>query len=159
VKTIFSTGTLNHGKYHISTYDPNLAERGKGPFSFNSFPKLENILSQAQNQYKELVHKEKKYFNLPYVVAIFPDFFSDSFDLIPRDIFGFDLISAIIQLERNYEIKKECEKLPLEKLERILRGEEKYSFPRQSLKWRVLRNSRARNKIKLALLEPCIEVL
>jgi len=157
VKTIFSVGTLDNGKYHISTYDLGLGERNKGPFVFDSFPKLQDVFTEAKRQFKQLIMDNVQYKTFPFVVAIFPDFFADSFDLIPRDIFGLKLISAVIQLERDYEIKQEARKMPLEELEGIIEGRKRHKFPAQSLKWKVLRNSKAENPIRIDLLQPCIE--
>jgi len=157
VKTIFSVGTLDNGKYHISTYDLGLGTRNKGPFVFDSFPRLQDVFTEAKRQFEQLIMDNIQYKTFPFVVALFPDFFADSFDLIPRDVFGLKLISAVIQLERDYEIKQEARKMSLEKLERIIKGQERCKFPAQSLKWKVLRNSKAENPIRIDLLQPCVE--
>jgi len=161
VKTIFSAGT---GKNiynkkpirHVSTLKTDITN-DDGMFEYDSLSKIQDILEDAQRQYKELVKYQPEYENLPFVVALFLDELADSFDMIPRDIFGFNLISAIIKLEKNHEIKEEAIRLSKDELKEIIGKKDMSKFPPPSLKWKVLMNNKGENKISCELLHPYIK--
>ncbi len=139
-KYIFSAGGLDNGKYNVSTDDFNLAQRNKDAFEFDSFKKVEDVIKGAENQYRELVKNEQKYDKYPFIIALSFDFFADSFGCIPKNIYGLKNVSAILRIERDYEIKQVLEKLTLQQLERLINKKNTIKLPQNTKKFRVLLN-------------------
>lgn len=147
-KYIFSAGAIDNGKYNVSTFDSKLAKRNKGAFQFDSFTKVEEIIRGAEAQYEDLIKNKPEYTKYPFIIALDFDFFADSFDYIPRDIFKLKNVSAVIRLERDFNLKKELEKLTTEQLEMLIKKEITIKLPANSKQFKVLLNSKPMNKFQ-----------
>ncbi|MBP8994766.1 MAG: hypothetical protein KBG30_13295 [Bacteroidales bacterium] len=147
-KFIASAGTLNNGKYHISTLCPDL--NNEGVFTYNSNFKIEEKIKNALVQYESLISEEPKYESFPFVVVIEADFFADSFDAIPRDIYGLSNISAVLQIKKNTERKASLKEWTIANLEtQITTGRLEKKLPPESIRFKVLLNSKANIKFKV----------
>jgi hypothetical protein len=147
-KFIASAGTLDSGRYHISTLDPELATRNKGAFTSDGVRKTREVLVSARNQFLSLCKSEPNYNFLPFVVALKSDFFAAGFYFVPSDIFGLTEISAVMTLESNTEIKAALHDLPLEELEEVIGGMRKIKLPQTTLRFKVLVNKGCNVKFK-----------
>jgi len=145
-KCIFSAGTIDNGKYNVSTEDINLHNRNKGLFKFDSFEHIKEKIESAEKQYCSLIDKKPEYKKLPFVIALDFDFFTDSFEYIPRDIYGLQNISAIMKIERDYEIKTKLRDLTSDKLKKIAKGEISIKLPTNSKRFMILPNKYAKIK-------------
>lgn len=147
-KYIFSAGAIDNGKYNVSTEDKGLATRNKGAFRFDSFTKVEEVIRGAENQYREFVKNKKEYKNYPFVVVLDFDFFADSFDYIPRDIYKLENVSAIMRIERDHELRKALQSLTIDQLEKLIKKEITINLPANSKNFRVLQNKESPNKFQ-----------
>jgi len=147
-KFVASAGTLDNGKYHISLFDPKLGERNKGGFQSSSFGKIENKIREALSQYQALIEDKSSYKKFPFVIVLEMDFFANSFDFIPKKIYGLREISAVMKLERNIEQKEEIKKWPKEELKKVIERKLKKKIPPESIRFKVLQNSNPINPFK-----------
>lgn len=147
-KYIFSAGAIDNGKYNVSTEDISLSTRNKGAFQFDSFTKVEEVVKEAEDQYKELIKNKQEYKNYPFVVALGFDFFADSFDYIPRDIYKLENVSAVIRVEHDYELRKVLQSLTIVQLEKLIKKEITIKLHSNSKKFKVLLNSGQINKFQ-----------
>lgn len=147
-KYIFSAGVIDNGKYNVSTEDVSLSNRNKGVFQFDSFTKVEEVIRDAENQYSELVKNNQEYKKYPFVVALDFDFFADSFDYIPKDIYMLKNISAVIRVERDYELKKALQNLTTDQLEKLIKKEITIRLPVNSKRFKVLQNKKSVNQFQ-----------
>ncbi len=69
----------------------------------------------------------------------------NGFKFIPNDIYGLEMVSAVIKIERDLERKKEIKKWSLEK---FIKSELKKKTPSPSVRFNVLLNSKAKIKFK-----------
>jgi len=147
-KFVASVGTLDDGKYHISTFDPKLGERNKGGFQFSSFGKIKNKIREALSQYQALIEDKPSYKKFPFVVVLKLDFFANSFGFIPKNIYGLPKISAVMKIERNIKREEEIKKWSKEELKKVIEGKLKKKIPPESIQFKVLRNSNPVNPFK-----------
>lgn len=150
VKTILSAGYTKDGSHLASIYENPKLMIGNKAFEYDGLKKGKETIRDALTQYKEFIKNEPKYGKLPFVIALFPEFYSDSFNLLPERFQS--EISAIIQIERDRAQKDFAWKLPLKKLEEVIRGVLKVKTPPPSKEWKVLRNKNARRPIDMNLL-------
>lgn len=166
VKTIFSAGYDKKGNYYISTIDNNI-HKSKG-FSFDPLPDTIDKLKEAEKQYSEYSDRFRDYKNTPFIVALFPNFLADSFDLIKiNESFLNDNqlnnISGIIQLDENRkrtEAKNERISKNLKDLNQanpndrqhnlakaLVNGSENKNLPPETKEFKLFNNRYAKNKI------------
>ncbi len=120
IKSIISGGTLENGKYLLSTKDPEFIESIKlnPDDNFSNLKlydftvtekvlqrKLREKLDEAVQQYKSLIENKPEYKYYPFVVAICEDFYAEILNSYnPKEILNNrQEISAMIRLEKNYE--------------------------------------------------------
>lgn len=156
VKSIFSAGYI-HGR-HMSLYglDPNMDHRAPGVM-IDPWPKLWEVLENAQGQYKALVRNCPQFRGSPFVAALFLDFFVDIFDVIPRHLSDYPLISGLIRVERSAEQSRFLEQFTASQLKEIIEGKRSVKMPPPTKKWRLLRNSAAQIRVPKKWFEPCLE--
>lgn len=155
-KFIASVGAIDNGEYQVSTLDTKLSERERGAFQYNYDIKNAEVIEKALSQYQALVRDKPFYQKFPFVIALKFDFFADSFDYI------FDLIaknknipekeiqeiSAVMKIEKNIEQKREFKESSTKDLEEMIIGKRKKEISLESVKFKVLLNSKAKIKFK-----------
>ncbi|MCK4781392.1 hypothetical protein KAS79_00495 [Candidatus Parcubacteria bacterium] len=125
IKSIISGGSIENGKYLLSTKDPEFRKSIRLNPKLRDHDKVENVLKRklkdvlnyAIQQYNSLIVDESKYKQHPFVVVICEDFFAE---ILHSCNFGEIFkngkeISAIIKLVKNYE-KEQINKRHLKEL-------------------------------------------
>ncbi len=149
-KSIVSDGYRN-GR-HISTHDANFAKGNQIDYSKLDLTKIENKMKEAVGQLEQLINDNpNQYDRHPFIVFLNLDFFADDFDFIPKNLFGFKKISAIAKIERDTERNEKLENWPSEKIKKIIRKEIKEKMPPESVRFKVLLNSNAKNKFDASI--------
>ena len=160
VKTINSAGIIHDTNYQASTYDSDWALNGLPCSLPDPLRKIENVLVHARSQYIEYVKANSSHKFLPFVVALFPDFFVECLEMIPCDLFGINEISAVIQIEKDHERKKIVAPMSLSEIinymNNICKGV--LGIPPPSIKWKVLINKTAINKLDNSMFGDHIEI-
>lgn len=137
-KYIHSAGVIDNGNYHVSTEDMNLPHRNGKPFRFDGFCKIEEVIIDANKQFLSLVQNKPKFAKFPFVIALEFDFFADLFDFIPKNLYGIETISAILRIERNFELKSFLEKMTITDLEKFINKDISVKLPPNTKKFKVL---------------------
>ena len=137
-KYIHSAGTIDNGLYHVSTEDLKLSNRDGGHFRFNSFDKIEEVISDANKQYVSLIKNKPSFSIFPFVVALDFDFFADSFNFIPKNLYGIETVSAVMRVEYNFELKNFLEKMTITDIERFINKDISVKLPLNTKKFKVL---------------------
>jgi len=109
VKTIFSAGFCNtiiinsngdeiEKKQHLSLTVGNLEPNSHFDIPVSALVKkaCDSALIKGANQYRAITNIVNEYKNLPFVLAIFYDFFANSFEDMNNEIINYPEISAII---------------------------------------------------------------
>jgi len=144
-KCIFSDGYRNY--CHISTRDENFIKQNIIDHSELDLTKIENKMKEAVGQLDHLIKDNpNQYDRHPFIVFLDLDFFADDFDFIPKNLFGFKKISAIAKIERGKERNEELGNWPSEKIKKIIQKEIKGKIPPESVRFKILINSNAKNK-------------
>jgi hypothetical protein len=147
-KYIASAGTINNGRYQVSTHSCDLAKRGNGGFQFSPYEKIKAIIEKALLQYEALKKDKPEYATFPFVVSLELDFWADSIDSIPNDIYGLKEVSAVMKIEEGLEQKEEFAKWSLDELKRVIMRQLKKKTPPKTVRFRVLSNMSARVKFQ-----------
>jgi len=145
IKSIISGGSLESGKYLLSTRNPKFMEhitldldnpdnpKNKEIMEYNYNSKnleknLEEKLNEAIQQYESLIKHKPEYKHYPFVVAICEDFYAEILNLYnPKEILNNrQEISAVIRLEKNYE-QKQVSKQHLKELNEYFKNHRKNS--------------------------------
>lgn len=157
IKSIISGGSLENGKYLLSTRDPAFMEhitldpdnsdnpKNKKIMEYNYDSKslekkLEEKLDEATLQYKSLIDLKPEYKSYPFVVVICEDFYAEILNLYnPKKILNSrQEISAMIRLEKNYEIKQvhqqHLKELSMKKFNEHYKNRNKNSFDEELIK-------------------------
>lgn len=146
-KYIASSGLMADRKTHISTLDPDLPD--SGVYQPDNAQKYWSVISEARLQFIQLVNDFPDMDNLPFIVVIGCDFLVWDFDLfVPKNIYDFVEISAIMSIEKDIELKKAFEKYSLEDIKRMLDGELEVYKPSPTIRFKVLLNGLPRIKFK-----------
>lgn len=159
-KFIASAGTIENGKYHISTLDSRLCRQGVFQYKSDKLrDKITQAIRKALIQHKELVRDMPFYQNFPFVIALETDFFASSVDFDKILNFITDnkniskkevhQISAIMEIQRNVMRTRVLKKLSDNDLEDLVKGKQKkIAIPPESVGFRVLLNPEASIKFK-----------
>jgi hypothetical protein len=169
-----SSAGIIYNKYHVSMLDDTLPEVGVFHLNQNVQNKCDtdivSTIKKALSQYQTLIGDIPFYKKFPFVIALDFDFFADRFDYI-FDIIIEDIIkkegvektrkeiektkkemkkiSAVIRIERNIEQNEEFKNLSTEDLEKMIEsGQEIKEMPQESIRLKVLLNSKAKIEFK-----------
>jgi len=139
VKTVFSGGYLQDKGVHVSMLDD----------------KLENFGVFRNEIDLTLVHDEKRFKELPLLVAFLFDFFADFLHFYPRN-FNAD-VSGILTIKSNTVRTQAFEKLSIEEQEQRLRRGSMAGLPPDSKDFVLVRNkNKTRRSIPRAFQHECI---
>jgi hypothetical protein len=156
VKGVFTGGYVD-GR-HISEYS---LDHGANPMrnavALKSYEKTETALDNALAQYRSLVRDVPTFQGVPFVVALFFDFFGDAFDLIARNMPERPLLSAVIRVEQSKERRDFYSKFSADELLAIMEGRLVVTPPPETEKWALLRNTAAQYPVDKHWFEPCFE--
>jgi len=144
----------------LSTHDPAFFQvaSGKVWMSEDCGASIDDAIEDARQQYQSLCADEPDKARLPFLVVLFVDFFADSFDLVSLDRPGWEEVSGIAKVERDWEIQRLTEGMSLEKLDRILDGEERLDLSgvTNTKRFLLATNCRASNPLPPWFVESCI---
>jgi hypothetical protein len=160
VKTILSAGYLDEREAHISTEDPSLINRDPlrvpGFCCDGGFQKVDEVLADAVDQHRSLMRDCPELGGVPFVVALFLDFFADCFNLLPREMPEFPTLSGLLKVEHAWEIRKAAHRLSLAELREVIDGIRKVKLGAETKRWRLLQNERARTPLPEHFVMTCI---
>lgn len=149
-KYISSAGTLDNGKYHISSIDRELAKRNKGPFTIPQKDPILGKMHQALGQFESLLNKKPEFKKYPFVVFFKLDFYADDFDFLRRDLDGLTQISAVMVFQIDEERERLWKGMTSEDIKKIINREKTIKLPPPTKKLKILLNERADNKLEPA---------
>jgi hypothetical protein len=146
VKSIFSADCVN-GK-HVSSIGSDFRKDGRGVL-FDPKPNVEKSLENALDQFNILVKDFPKHKSAPFVIVAFPDFYVDEIHYV-RVIDKYPIITAILFVERDKDLRKFLKTLSLEQCVAALNKESLSSFgkvPPMKKTWKLLRNRTAKHSL------------
>jgi hypothetical protein len=154
VKTVFSGGYLHDQGVHVSMLDEELYNYGVFQNEID-LTKITDNLADAVRKRAALVNDEKRYRDLPLLVAFFFDFFADFLPFYPRK-FNPD-VSGILTIKSNAARTEAFGKLSIEEQEQRLRTASMAGLPPDSKDFVLVRNrNKTRRPIPKAFQHECI---
>ena len=154
VKTVFSGGYLQDKGVHVSMLDDKLENFGVFRNEID-LTKITDNLADAVRKRAALVHDEKRFKELPLLVAFLFDFFADFLHFYPRN-FNAD-VSGILTIKSNTVRTQAFEKLSIEEQEQRLRRGSMAGLPPDSKDFVLVRNkNKTRRPIPRAFQHECI---
>ena len=117
---------------------------------------VEEVLADAVDQHHSLVRDRAQLCDMPFVVALFLDFFADCFDVLPRSIPQFPTLSGLLKVEHGWERDKAAGLLSLEELKELIDGLRKVKLGAETKRWRLLKNKCARTPLPKYFVMTCI---
>ena len=110
VKTCFSDGQIEKTRYRKSLLDSEYISSGR----MGGLPAptcIKEAMEKARIQYREYMNNNPEFKRLPFVVPLFPEMAFEDIDSVPNDFYGFNEISAVIQIEKDRERGEQGERL------------------------------------------------
>jgi len=159
VKTILSAGYVDERRAHASTEDPALFDHPLLAPAFccdGGFLNVHDALSDAVDQHRSLVKDHPELGGVPFVVALFLDFFADCFDVLPRSMPDFPTLAGLLKVEHGWERDKAAGRLNLEELREVIDGLREVKLGPETKRWRFLQNDSARTPLPRHFVMTCI---
>jgi hypothetical protein len=154
VKTIASAGYLKELGFHASLNDPRFVEASQTMIVVEgeAMPrKVIEALDEAADQYRQLCEDQKELAGVPFVVALFMDFFADCFDLLPTRADAPEPInpdiSAVMKVEHAWEARAVLDKYSREQQRDWYDGRLQLELGPITKRWRIRQNETARAQV------------
>lgn len=155
VKTVLAGKPSKEHNASISLMDDDLPDGATFDIELDK-SKVDEDLQDASAKYVELLKKRNELKGIPLIVAFHFDFFAGDLSQYPGCMDNYPLVSGVVTLVKDREIKAWAHDMTLEELKRRIDENDHSGMPQNTAELKLVRNRNASNKLPRVFVEQCI---
>lgn len=155
VKTVLAGKPSKEHAASISLMDDDLPTETGFDIELDK-SKVDADLEDASAKYTELLKQRTNLKGIPLIVAFHFDFFAGDLSQYPDCMNNYPLVSGVVTLVRDREIKAWAHAMSIEELKRRIDENDNSGIPQNTAELKLLRNRKASNTLPRVFVEQCI---